>query len=559
MSTLQNYRAEESGTKFIEGPSLKKRKISTSKFIPEDIVPCDPILECCVCIMSDIDGLAILVDNERQIQQNGFHPFATLSDCDEDIPLEGTIFKSCCGVHSICFNCLKTIAINFDNHPIGINYPLIKCPYPFNGDTGCISPIGIPNYFSHSDIKKILNNNEFQMYLNHSERYQFPGYEIVKCPRPIILNDDGIGICGAWILVPIDLIKKTSPGNLILECDQNPDCYRRSCYHCNSLIKHHGLERGARDDGLAGTVQGAGIFCEYCITSKENTNPKALNKYFYRSDKCLKDGKSLFFRNEELTSDIVMPQLREIAESEELFTRCFECLTIIYKTEQCNTITHCGIERCYVCGRSGSCEQDLGDHWDVTGMRGCPRFDHSNFWNEWGDCEFKCREGYCYGDDIGRCNIVAHKFGINEMNNIRKKAHIYHCIKSLLPELRDIIQYKAMNIESLHNYLPKYMCSEYRAFLADVMFNKKVQAQYVLSESIDNIKEELYSIHNEDDSSEESDSSLSELLIEVTSSSSESESSFSSLSNQRIRECQNLINKLSNINFNELDYGLEQE
>jgi len=188
---------------------------------------------------SDLDDLAILVDNEKNITKDGIHPIASLSDCDEGIPLKNTIFLSCCKNHGICYSCLCTISTNFANHPIGHKHSLIPCPYPFEE---CLSFSGMANYFSHSDIKKILSQEQYDMYINHAERYQFPGYEIVKCPRPTISDDTGdVGVCGAWTLVPIDLIQSTNPGYLIMECDQISQCYRRSCYHCHSLIRRRGL------------------------------------------------------------------------------------------------------------------------------------------------------------------------------------------------------------------------------------------------------------------------------------------------------------------------------
>lgn len=589
MSKNKNYRANDSGENV--RPKKRRKTIDETNVLDDSndsssTEEIKPYLECCVCLCSDLDDLAILVDNESPIKEDGFHPIATLSDCDEGIPLKNTIFLSCCKSHGICYQCLKTIATNFDHHPIGPKHSLIPCPYPF-GD-GCVSFAGTPNYFSHSDIKKLLTSEQYGKYLNHADRYQFPGYEIVKCPRPLLVNEgenEGeIVVCGAWTLVPTKLIKSTPPGYLIMECDQNPKCYRRSCYHCHSLVK-----RGRRvirhENDIGGTVTDNNIFCERCVTSTENTNPRTLNRYFYRPTKQQNDGQPLFFRNDELVDELVLDQLIEMAESERLYIRCMECLTTIYKTEQCNTITHCGVERCYACGRSGTREQDMGDHWDTTGVKGCPRFDHSNFWNEWGSCEFACREGYCYSDTLGICVNQDHQIGINKMIEIRKKAHIYHAIKSLLPEMRNRIFQKAHTLKSLRPYLPKYMCSEYRAYSSDAIFEKLLQAQsamFDLQSSIESIEQEMLSYRNRaesivstlninvdgyddhirvpsnyielsiDDSSESSD--IDETIEQYTQSARTAQSGTITQTETRIEQYKSIIDKLSDFEFDKIDY-----
>ena len=379
--------------------------------------------------------------------------------------------------------CIRKIAIGFENHPIGPQHPLIKCPFPYRD---CMSESGIPNYFSHNDIRKIINDEQlYTQYLNHSERYQFPGYEIVKCPRPMIMQNYPSGVCGALILVPIEKTKHLEPGHLIIECDQNPQCNRKSCYHCHSLVRKYG---DAND---------LDMFCDYCITSSENTNPRSYNRYFYKDDKKLKDGKWIFYRNEELTSDIVIPQLLEIVESDYGYIKCFECLTVIQKTEQCNTVTCCKIDRCYACGRSGTPDRDLGDHWDSTGIKGCPRFDYACFWNEWAHCNFECLENECYNQLIGDCDVPEHQYGVKKVIAIRKKAMVYHAIKSLLPYFRQEILTKAQSIKKLKQYLPTYISSDYRTYIADITHRKYYLAKLSIGETraiIDEMNKQLTDI-----------------------------------------------------------------
>lgn len=472
------YRAEN-----FDDNSRPKKRMKHDLLYEPDI---EPYLECCVCMRSDMDGLAVVVDNEKPVEDTGIHPMATLRDCDEGIPLENTIFLSCCGVHGVCYDCLHKLAMNFDNHPIGPKHPLIRCPYPFND--GCITSTGVPNYFTHLDIKKILSESDYVLYMNHADRYQFPGYEIVKCPRPTIDNENQeIVSCGALILVPIDVLHDTQVGQLILECNQNPQCYRRTCYHCHSLIRKRGITEHEHEDEdqIGGYIVDKDVYCERCVTNVENTNPKSFNRYFYNPNKKIKDGNPLLFRNDELEDDLIISQIEEIIDAEELYTKCMECLTPIHKTEQCNTMTHCGIERCYACGRSGTYQQPLGDHWDVSGITGCPRFDYSTFWNEWAGCDFKCLETECYGDSIGSCNIDDHQEGINRVNEIRKRSHVYHAIKSLLPEQQDRIMKHLSNLTKFQPYLPTVKCSEYKTYLPDIIVKKIDEVKEMIDEEGD--------------------------------------------------------------------------
>jgi hypothetical protein len=202
----------------------------------------------------------------------------------------------------------------------------------------------------------------------------------------------------------------------------------------------------------------------------EANDPFAFNHFFYKPNKMPRDNQNLMFRNHELTKEVIMQQLKEIADANNPLIKCFECLVPMQKTEQCNTLTHCGIERCYCCGRSGTDTHDLGDHWDTSGMHGCPRFDHSKFWNDIAKCNFLCQEGTCYGHDIGECKNKNHKSGITNMMEHRKKCQIYHAIYSLLPDMRVTILKEISKIPLLKKYIPKYSSDDVRTCLPDSLY-----------------------------------------------------------------------------------------
>lgn len=419
-------------------------------------------IECCVCMVDEsTDVFALWNDDHTQL--------LGLSDIPENSQLLGlinggkpsgapqVILKSACTDHAICSYCLHHLATSFgNNHPVGPKNPMIPCPYPFKA---CLTPsTGLANYFSHGSVEKLLTPPEIELYRAHTQRYQFPGFELVTCPRPSRYGTT----CGAGILVSLDDIRIAPIGRLIMRCDQSVQCQRQTCYHCKSLVHR------SRD------------YCEYCVTSLENINPKLLNCYFHRLDKTAGDGRPNLYRNEELTEEIVIAQIKEIVAADRLEVRCTECLTFMFKTELCNTLEHCGIERCYSCGRSGTTTKNLGDHWDSYGHKGCPRFDHSIFWNVMANCKFRCVESDCYGGEVGDCDVEEHHQGIQNMIDTRKRAHIYHGIKSLLPELRQSVLNKLWLIDSVRPFMPACWADDYRTYIADCIRQTADQANKLL-------------------------------------------------------------------------------
>lgn len=423
--------------------------------------------ECCICFRKTDSTTRLLWNTvtDEPATLNQWIPTNTRPILDTD-----TFFYGPCNRHIYCAKCLKNIACGFDNHPVGPQYSHIPCKPPFDGE--CFTLTGMTNFFTHLDIKKVLTDEEFEQYTNHVDRYQFPGFEVVKCPRPVYHNTT-LSRCNTGILVSIDDIQNKGRGNVIMLCDQNEQCNRKSCYHCLNLISRYSK------------------VCQYCINMDESKNPKSENRYFYVEGKKKKDGKNVCYRNDELTVDIVIKQLEEIVTSERVYVRCLECLVPLYKTEQCNTLSHCKIERCYCCGRSGTeTQKELGDHWDTTGIKGCPRFDYSKYWNDIAECEFRCEENRCYNEEIGDCHNLDHQSGIKKMHQKRREAMVYHAIKSLLPDLREKVLQEMWKRkggegeEDLKNYIPQWWSTDHRTFHPDSIFryfSSKTESRDVLS------------------------------------------------------------------------------
>ena len=388
--------------------------------------------------------------------------YLSLSDIDKDIFDDNKIpnellVKSCCNIHYICIRCIRKMINNYDNHPINENNSHIACPYPFKD---CVTNIGFKNVFNHNLIRKVCNTeDEWNTYLEHSNRYAFPGYTIIKCP---IYNYRTASNCNTDILVENIILKTANKGELILECSQNNSCLKKFCYCCKEVIYNYYP------------------ICYTCKTNYENENPNVYNYYFNKNsnvnldentntneitndtdsenansetsnstieEKKTYDESSYLFKNNEITREEAMKQMIMLLENINNYMICSICKNSLYKTEKCNALSHHNLERCYACGRIGFLVKGLGDHWNVAGVSGCYRFDHDSFIKNFVS-EYKCSE-YCSNHEKGDCTNNEHLNGIELLNKTRIKSCLFHAINSLLPELRFIVY------DDLYNYLKK--------------------------------------------------------------------------------------------------------
>lgn len=334
----------------------------------------------------------------------------------------GYLVISCClkKDHLLCRECMRRLALSYDTHMINGTNSHMFCPYM----DGCTNESGIRNFFDHSLIRKFLSPQEFEIFLEYAERFAYPGYEAVKCKDCKVPN-----------IIPHNEIRDADDFGLIIRCSQNPVCFSIYCYICEEDLSDYD------------------IFCKKCKDKSENTNPSSFNKYFYKPleyrSNSLSERENYFFRNKELTNEIIIGQLKEIVT--EPYVRCPVCLIKIYKTEQCNSVEHCGVEFCYVCNRKTPGK--LHDHWSELGNNGCFRFDSSQLIR----CtlkKYKCSEGYCFGHDIGDCKVESHQEGVREMRDFRTYNLIYHMLKSLLWYKRDeVIYIISCSHPDIHEYV----------------------------------------------------------------------------------------------------------
>lgn len=379
-------------------------------------------VECCLCLQEK--WCVTTYSSENFIRKR--IP-CKLSDIDisnfhqRKLPINSA-FMCPCDFHSMCVRCIRLLI--FSQNEINRSHPLIRCMSPFSLpnnpvkseilDTSCVNQFGIPFYFSHSDIFKVLTKKEFKTYLDHSSEHEIPGFKIINCNQTYFHPISKIILeCNSGIPINYSLIDNSIRGHLIIQCSQNVFCQKKFCYHCGTRV--------------------FGKFCNRCIRLQENNDPLANNMYFYNPDI---NSKLLHFKNKDITVDLVLDQILEKLQQDILHVRCFNCLLFIFKSDQCNGLSHCNIEVCYSCGRSSLIRSPLIDHWSEHGNKGCPRWDYSPFWNNSAKCDFKCQENICYSDESGDCSDPFHSIGKSNMSNFRKKAHIYHMLKSLLPEIK---------------------------------------------------------------------------------------------------------------------------
>lgn len=354
-----------------------------------------------------------------------------------DIPLENIrddiLIKSACNKHFICIKCLYTIVTDYINHPINEHNSHVYCPYPFEN---CVTPAETRNVFEHEAILKILkNDSEKQQFMEHAGRFAFPGFTIINCPCFYYApNQTNSILCNHAVFIENELIKTADVGDLVIQCHQNEQCCKSFCFHCRKEI--------SRFEGECRTCK---LFCE-------NENPNILNRYIIKEnsiDQITYDDESLgtnyfdetdyLVYNRDITKEYALEYIEKLIHHN-VHCVCPICKIHLHKTEKCNGMRHHNVERCYACGRIGTRTGGLhNNHWNIEGISGCFRFDYDRFVTLYIP-EYKCNDR-CQSHDNGDCQLPEHIQGIQKMAKIRQRAIIYHCIKSLLPNLRyDILQ-----------------------------------------------------------------------------------------------------------------------
>ena len=298
--------------------------------------------------------------------------------------------------HAICKNCLRRHATNWHAHSIGPNNSdAVMCPHE-----------GCHGRYLVSDLASILSPQNHTRLVDLQRRFERSG--AIWCPR-----------CTFLVKFDKQKLRDAAPGTVAAKCER---CHGIWCFHCLRSVSP-----------IAYMASGSGMPICQCGVEPDMPHPGLLNRYFRAPAHAC----GPLARNYELRVEDCVDQLERLAVSDEgLAVECTSCHTPMHRASACNEMTHCGIRRCNICGMSGlEHESVLLDHWDETGMHGCPRWNKSStpFWNMMIPQHVtRCVEGECH--DANRdCTDPAHAEYRAAVARVRRMRMFHSAIQSLDP------------------------------------------------------------------------------------------------------------------------------
>jgi hypothetical protein len=340
--------------------------------------------------------------------------------------------------HMVCVACARVMLLNPGRPPVGYDRAVVGC-LSLEGETRC-SGASAASYDDPRCFALVLDPVEVERLVRLYDRHRFPGMEIVACPLEVAVGrptpDRPARLatvpCGAECIVERTRVTAAARGRLIVACTQNPRCAGAFCYHCRRRVG-------------VGAAQ-----CPRCTQARERDNPDGVNRYFCRPDLLRAPtasashpaemppwmGQALtpdahLVRNRDLTDEAVIEQVERVLGADRVAQPCYRCGVPLLKSTQCNALSHCGVEKCYMCGRNSLAGGHLeAGHWDPEGRQGCPRYDHHAYWRQRMQPAFVCIEGQCYSDAV-ECVVASHQPGIAAMHGERRAWHVWGMLASL--------------------------------------------------------------------------------------------------------------------------------
>lgn len=168
----------------------------------------------------------------------------------------------------------------------------------------------------------------------------------------------------------------------------------------------------------------------------ENPLPSdAYNHYFdggpaLRSERVTREYPGMFLHEAVNVVDVA-DQLNAIVRSEKVELFCRQCYVPLEHSSMCNTLTHCCIDMCNICGR---CDFDLDNdlsHWkSENNPHGCPRYSDDD--PELKEMGYMCCEGKCF-TDTEPCTLKEHAEGRQNYLKFRKEKQCEGLWNSLSP------------------------------------------------------------------------------------------------------------------------------
>ena len=321
-----------------------------------------------------------------------------LYECCICLEKRKTITQPCMmDTHRICISCItkivKSIPISETNPDLCCQYPFSECEYIY------------PKSFLRNVLKE-----RYIIYKIAKDVYTYNDFCTMYCPS-----------CSNLLIFEDELQEES-----VYECIY---CFKKHCYTCQ---KQNSCELSS---------------CVYC-DGFYNTNPNSKNNFFYKKIKDRANLSDYFLRNFEITPEIACEQIVE--KTKTMTVECPVCTASVFRTEQCNGLTHCHVEICFSCGEFTKIGEKLKDHWSARG-HGCPRWETDPVYKKYIP-NYCCQEGVCYSHGLGDCIDSNHEKGKQDLNEFKKKQYVYHSLKSLLPRIR----YSVINIlpENVKCYLP---------------------------------------------------------------------------------------------------------
>lgn len=158
--------------------------------------------------------------------------------------------------------------------------------------------------------------------------------------------------------------------------------------------------------------------------------------------------------NKHLTLSMVWPHVEKLLQSETIYCECFRTGTMIHKTSQCNSIDFCGINKCYITGKTMPMGQQLElSHWDPWKV---PRFDEDPYWNQVIKCNWACTEGVCFTETT-ECTEKSHQPGKIARDEERRWLHLSKLYDSLSFKLKHFVYISIVNKYYNHTIVQRFI------------------------------------------------------------------------------------------------------
>nr|UMO78920.1 hypothetical protein [Pandoravirus belohorizontensis] len=350
--------------------------------------------------------------------------------------------------HAVCVGCMRAVLLNRGRPPVGVARAAVGC-VSLDGESRCASTA----YPEAHPFAVVLDGDEAAHLTSLYDRHRFPGMEVVVCPLHVVVDRPvpagrrrgprvEVLPCGAECIVEHTRVAAAARGHLPVACTQNARCAGTFCYHCRSRLP-------------AGAAR-----CGRCTHVAEQDNPEGVNRYFYRPGLMAPAGLTgkagggatdqprqqqqqqtagggtdgHLLRNREVTEEVAIDQIERMLAMDRVAQPCYRCGVPLLKSTECNALSHCGVQKCYMCGRNALAGGHLEpEHWDAHGATGCPRYDHHAYWRSMKN-PFVCAEGRCYSD-AKECAVAAHRAGIEAMHAERRVWHAWGMLRSLAAPL----------------------------------------------------------------------------------------------------------------------------